>query len=72
MSVKPPALEGVTQSELIAKNLNATHAARKAFIQQESSEKIGRALRHQIRTSGNIKYVTRDSAYIHNIYNRHI
>ena len=50
MSVKSPALEGVTQSELIAKNLNAMHAARKAFIQQEPSEKIRRALRHQIRT----------------------
>ena len=44
MFAKPPALEGVTQSELIAENLKYMHAARKAFIQQESSEKIRKAL----------------------------
>ena len=39
------------------------HAAWKAYIQQESSKKIRRAFWHQIRTSGNIKYLTGDSMY---------
>ena len=37
---KPPALEGITSSEVVAKNLNALHAARKAFIENEASEKL--------------------------------
>ena len=41
---KPPALEGITACDVVAENLNAMHAARKAYI--ESSEKIRRALRH--------------------------
>ena len=47
-----PALEGTTISETLGQHLNAMHAARKGFIQAESSEKIRRALRHQIRPSG--------------------
>lgn len=47
-----PALEGTTISETFASHLNAMHAARKAFIQAETSEKIRRALRHQVRPSG--------------------
>ena len=46
---KLPALEGVSISEVVANNLNAMHAARKAFIENESSEKLRRAVRHQIR-----------------------
>ena len=46
-----PALENATSSELVALNLNAMHAARRAFIQSESCEKLQRALRHQIRPS---------------------
>ena len=42
---------------MVADNLNALHRARKAFIQQEASEKIRRALRHQIRPSGDLKSV---------------
>ena len=48
---KLPALEGVSTSEVVASNLNAMHAARKQFIMSESSEKLRRALRHQVRTS---------------------
>ena len=36
---KPPALEGTTSSEVVAKNLNALHAACKAFTENETSEK---------------------------------
>ena len=46
---KLPALEGLSTSEIVANNLNAMHAARKAFIENESSEKLRRAVRHQIR-----------------------
>lgn len=58
----PPALEGRTTSEVFAKNLNALHSARSAFIEAETSEKIRRALRHKIRVSSeNLK--TGDKVY---------
>ena len=59
----PPALEGTSCSQMIADNLNTLHRAREAFIQQEASEKIRRALRHQIRPSGDLKFVCGDIAY---------
>lgn len=46
---KPPALEGTTTSENIAKHINALHAARKAFTEAECSERIRRALRKNLR-----------------------
>jgi transposase InsO family protein len=49
---KPPALQGTTVSENVAQHLNAMHSGRRAFIEAESSERIRRALRHQIRASG--------------------
>ena len=35
-----PALEGVSNGEIVADNLNAMHAARKGFIECEASEKL--------------------------------
>ena len=49
---KPPALEGTTISEMFAKHLNALHAGRRAFLQAETSERICKALKHQIRSLG--------------------
>ncbi|VDI58470.1 Hypothetical predicted protein [Mytilus galloprovincialis] len=49
---KPPALEGTTISNVMGKHLVGLHEARKAFIAAESSEKVRRALRKQIRPSG--------------------
>ncbi len=46
---QPPALEGTSTSERVAMNLNAMHAARRSFIENESAEKLRRAYRHQIR-----------------------
>ena len=46
---KPPALEGSSTSEAFAKHMNTLCAARQAFVQTESSEKVRRALRHKIR-----------------------
>ena len=57
-----PALEGTTKSHVIEKHLNTLHASRKAFMEAESSERIKRALRRQIRpNSGNFE--TGDKVY---------
>ena len=37
---EPPALEPVTSSEIVRKNLGALHLARREFIRSESAEKI--------------------------------
>ena len=50
----PPALEGTTTCEVFAKHLNTLVSARKAFLQAESSNRIRRALKHNIRQVENI------------------
>ena len=40
-----PALKGQTSSEIIAYHLNATHAARAAFVQSEANEKVRKVIR---------------------------
>ena len=60
---RPPALEGVSTSQVVANNLNLIHANRKAYIECESSEKLRRALRHQIRPSLSQKYNNGDRVY---------
>ena len=60
---KPPAMGDVTSTKIIRDNLNALHTARQAFIKSECSEKLRRALSHNVRTSGDIKYVTGDKVY---------
>ena len=47
-----PALEGTSSEEVIARHLNASHSARKAFISAQASEKIRRALKGNVRQSG--------------------
>ena len=47
-------LEGKLSSEVVASNISAMHAARQAFIQSESSDRIRHALLCQTRTSGDI------------------
>ena len=46
-----PAFEDSTSSMVFAEHLNALHAAREAFIESESSERIKRALRGKVRAS---------------------
>ena len=58
-----PALEGVTCSKIVAENLSTIHDARQAFMKSESDEKLSRALRHQVSTSFEVKYVTGDKVY---------
>ena len=48
---KPPALGSVVSSDIVRENLNALHVARKEFLQCESSEKLRRALRSNIRST---------------------
>ena len=46
-----PALEEKPFTLTVANNLNVMHKSREAFIKVESSEKIKRALKHNIRTT---------------------
>ncbi|KAL2093504.1 hypothetical protein ACEWY4_010816 [Coilia grayii] len=48
---KPPALEGTTKSEWVAKHISALHTARRAFTEAECSERIRRAVRKQLRNT---------------------
>ena len=53
---KLPAMENEATSVIVEKNLKALHMTREAVIQSESSEKIKRALRHNVRTCMDIKF----------------
>ena len=59
---KPPALEGTSISKYVTNQMEALHVSREAFVKAESSEKIRRALRRQIRPSGTT-YDTGDLVY---------
>ena len=59
---KLPALESLPKSSHIGLHISALHAARRSFLQSESSEKIKRALRKQTRQSGQY-YCLRDEVY---------
>ena len=48
---------------MIANHLNALHSARKAFIENEASEKLRRALQRKTRTSTSIIFETGDHVY---------
>ena len=58
-----PALSNRPTSSIIKQNLDALHKAREAFTQAENSEKIKRALTHNVRTSGDIRYFNGDTVY---------
>ena len=62
-SKKLPDLEGVRCGKVVAENLSSMHDARQAFIKSESDEKLRLALRHHVRTSSEIKYLTGDKKY---------
>ena len=46
-----PALEGKSEQDSVTVYQNALHAARKAFVKAETSERIRRALRHKVRVA---------------------
>ena len=65
MENKPPAMEPCDSSvsSTIREHLTAMGAARRAFVECENSEKIKRALRHNMTSSSQTKYFTGDSVY---------
>ena len=60
---KPPALEEIPADRQLSANILAVHSARAAFIQSECSEKIRRALRHNVRASQNVRFLSGDQVY---------
>ena len=56
-------MENKAESVIVEKNLKALHMAREAVIQSESSEKIKRALRHNVRTCNDIKFYQGECVY---------
>ena len=62
-NAKLPALQEETTSDVIRNNLEAMHSARRAYMASESSNKIQRALSHNVRTTGEIKYFTGDKVF---------
>ena len=56
-------MENFSSDKHVLEMLQSTSAARKAFIQAENSERIKRALRHNIRPSSNNKFLTGNSVY---------
>ncbi len=60
---KPPANNLTCLDDYVAENLNAMHIARKAFVQQESAERLRRALSRKSRTYSNITYCQGDIVY---------
>ena len=63
LNEKAPSLTHQPESKIVSSNLDAIHRAREGFIASENFEKIKRALSHNIRTSGDVKYITGDSVY---------
>ena len=63
LNSKPPALEGISSSELVRNHLNALHKARQAFIKSESSDKVRRAMKARVRTHNDHKYYQGDRVY---------
>ena len=58
-----PALKQTTKSDLVRDNLNALHKARENFMKSESSERIRRALRHNVRTYSEVVFNPGEKVY---------
>ena len=56
-------MEDITPSQLVLKQLNAMHAARKAFTEVESHEKLHRALNSKTRVATGLMYDLGDLVY---------
>ena len=67
----PPANSPVNHSEILRENLNALHSAREAFTKLENSDRVKRALSHNVRTSNDFKFVTGDIVYYKRENDRH-
>ena len=60
---KLPAYTPQSSNKILMDNLNVIHKAREAFIMSENSERICRALNHNIRTSNDTKFLCGDVVY---------
>ena len=60
---KPPANNLHCVNDYVAENLNAMYLARKAFIEQESAERLRRALNRKSRTYSNVVFCQGDQVY---------
>ena len=60
MTDKPPTYDSQPSSEIVRANLNALHKCRQAFIESENSEKLRRAMAHNVRTSSDNIFVVGD------------
>ena len=58
-----PALTHQPVSKIVSSNVDVILRAREAFIASENYKKIRCTLSHNLRTSGDIKYITGDSVY---------
>ena len=63
MQNKPPPLEGVIASKLIALHLNVLHSARIRFIESEADKKLCMALRHRTRFSTSKVFQSSDQVF---------
>ena len=61
LSDELPARSIKPSSQIGQENLNAIHSACAAFIASENSERILRALLHNVQTSSEVKYITGDT-----------
>ena len=58
-----PALEGYSTSYIIAQNLNATAAARKAFVRPKTSAKVRKTLKHPVRQYCDVAFKHKDNVF---------
>ena len=56
-------MEEFSHADILVKHLNALHAARKAFMEAESSDKLRRALKAKNRETTAIEYEIGDMIY---------
>ena len=59
----PPALESNESSEVVRRNLEALATARKSFIESETSNRLKRAVSHNIRPHQNLQFQVGDLVY---------
>ena len=58
-----PSLKEPKYSDMIRQNLNALHKARENFVKSESSERIKKALRHNVRTYCEVQFDAGEKVY---------
>ena len=67
----PPANSPVDHSKILKENLDALHSARETFVKLKNSERLKRALSHNVRTSNDAKFTTGDVVYYKRESDRH-